>query len=392
MPEDFDPYYRWLGISLEEQPPSHYRLLGVKPFEADAEVINNAADRQMSYVRTFQMSGRGKFAEEILSEITAAKVCLLSEPQKAEYDLRLKEALDAAQLVSGRATSEDTGPMTAPPDAPVEAPPPQIAVNVSSIKPGSHRVARDQPPKRSWQRTSTIAAITVVFVLLLINGAIWAYQRFFQDREVSAKSANAGDSVTPGIPAVALAEMPAGENLLAGLDLETATVRGEWIRDLDSTDGVTIVSDRTAYATIHLAQQLSNNYMLALAIRRISGGEALAITLPVGDARCSIVLNGGRNTSSGIELLRGAKFNDSDNPTTRPGRVLATDCNVIVHCHVTPESVRVECNGQTVIDWTGSAAHFAVPHYWDTPRKDGILLGTHRSAFRIENVVIVRGD
>ena len=29
----FDPYYRWLGIPPEEQPPDHYRLLGVKVFE-----------------------------------------------------------------------------------------------------------------------------------------------------------------------------------------------------------------------------------------------------------------------------------------------------------------------------------------------------------------------
>jgi hypothetical protein len=27
---DFDPYYHWLGIAPKDQPPNHYRLLGVE--------------------------------------------------------------------------------------------------------------------------------------------------------------------------------------------------------------------------------------------------------------------------------------------------------------------------------------------------------------------------
>ena len=38
MPESFDPYHRWLGIPPREQPPNHYRLLGIDLFEADADV------------------------------------------------------------------------------------------------------------------------------------------------------------------------------------------------------------------------------------------------------------------------------------------------------------------------------------------------------------------
>ena len=32
MAESFDPYESWLGIPPEDQPPNHYRLLGLKPF------------------------------------------------------------------------------------------------------------------------------------------------------------------------------------------------------------------------------------------------------------------------------------------------------------------------------------------------------------------------
>ena len=34
-----DPYHRWLGIAPKDQPPSHYRLLGIDDFEPDPDVI-----------------------------------------------------------------------------------------------------------------------------------------------------------------------------------------------------------------------------------------------------------------------------------------------------------------------------------------------------------------
>ena len=50
----FNPYHKWLGIPLEQQPPSYYRLLGIAEYEADLDVIESAAERQMIYLRTFQ--------------------------------------------------------------------------------------------------------------------------------------------------------------------------------------------------------------------------------------------------------------------------------------------------------------------------------------------------
>ena len=55
MPSDgdsgFDPYHKWLGIPAAEQPPDHYRLLGLSRFESDPDVIDAAASRQMGYLR-----------------------------------------------------------------------------------------------------------------------------------------------------------------------------------------------------------------------------------------------------------------------------------------------------------------------------------------------------
>ncbi len=46
---EFDPYYLWLGIPPQEQPPHHYRLLAIPLYEDEAAIIEAVADRQMTY-------------------------------------------------------------------------------------------------------------------------------------------------------------------------------------------------------------------------------------------------------------------------------------------------------------------------------------------------------
>src|SRR5688572_18993677 len=96
MAESFDPYYTWLGIPTEEQPPDHYRLLGVRRFESNDEVIVNAADQRMAYLRTFQTGKRSKESQQLLNEIAAAQVCLLSREKKRAYDEGLRRKGDQA--------------------------------------------------------------------------------------------------------------------------------------------------------------------------------------------------------------------------------------------------------------------------------------------------------
>ncbi len=93
MAEKFDPYYRWLGIPPEEQPPNYYRLLGVTVFENQADVIEAAADRQMGYLRTFQTGSHASLSQRLLNEVATARVCLLSPQKRAEYDAKLRETI-----------------------------------------------------------------------------------------------------------------------------------------------------------------------------------------------------------------------------------------------------------------------------------------------------------
>ncbi len=90
MPQTFDPYHRWLGISPKHRPPDHYRLLGVEQFENDPEVIRDAAARQMAHVRSYQLGQNSELSQKILNELGVAKACLLDPAKKAQYDARLR--------------------------------------------------------------------------------------------------------------------------------------------------------------------------------------------------------------------------------------------------------------------------------------------------------------
>ncbi len=96
MAESFDPYYKWLAIPTEDQPPSHYRLLAIELGEGDAEVIANAADQRISHLRILEMGEQGSAAAALIAEIQAARDCLLDAEKRAAYDAQLNGNADTA--------------------------------------------------------------------------------------------------------------------------------------------------------------------------------------------------------------------------------------------------------------------------------------------------------
>lgn len=94
MYAEFDPYHKWLGIPRHEQPPNHYRLLGIQPFEADPEVIERAADRQMAHLRTLERGEQRLLCQRLLNEVAAAKACLFDPAKRAAYDAQVRTDQD----------------------------------------------------------------------------------------------------------------------------------------------------------------------------------------------------------------------------------------------------------------------------------------------------------
>jgi hypothetical protein len=89
----FDPYHRWLAIPRDQRPPTYYQLLGIARDETDREVIEEAALRQTSHVRTYQTGPYAQQCQTLLNEIGQAKVTLLHPQKRREYDTHLGETI-----------------------------------------------------------------------------------------------------------------------------------------------------------------------------------------------------------------------------------------------------------------------------------------------------------
>lgn len=106
MADKIDHYHVWLGIPPAQQPPNHYRLLGLELFESSADVIDASASRQTAYLHQLASGPDRKASQRILTEVAAARRCLLDEKSKQKYDAKLKEQ-------SAPAVAPDTAPPNA---------------------------------------------------------------------------------------------------------------------------------------------------------------------------------------------------------------------------------------------------------------------------------------
>ncbi len=118
MNDLFDPYYKWLGIPKHEQPPNHYRLLGVEIFEQDPDVIDSAGEQRIAFLRTLQNGRNGDASQKLLTEVSKALVCLLNSDKKRTYDAELRSQMSQGEnrLAHGDFSQRDS--VVEPPPVP----------------------------------------------------------------------------------------------------------------------------------------------------------------------------------------------------------------------------------------------------------------------------------
>lgn len=168
---DFDPYYMWLGIPPTEQPPSHYRLLGISELEANDQVIQNAADQRMAHLRTVQAGEHAKEAAQLLNEISLARVILLNPDKKQAYDqdLRARQAAAVARpLPVARAQPIPTAPapVVPIPAAPAAAEYPNF--QAADVHVSSHRRDHHKRPKSASNALAIQLLVGAVAALVLL--------------------------------------------------------------------------------------------------------------------------------------------------------------------------------------------------------------------------------
>lgn len=159
----FDPLHKWLGIPPSEQPPNHYRLLGLALFESDPEVIDAAADKQLSFLHDLTNGEHAGAAEQLSNQVSAARLCLLNEDKKRVYD----ETLQSKKEQSPPPIPESYD--LVPANETGQSPPPIASVRNESPR-GRNSRARTKLRRSYW----IYSLIPCAIALCLVAIGIWS--------------------------------------------------------------------------------------------------------------------------------------------------------------------------------------------------------------------------
>ncbi|MEQ8787932.1 MAG: hypothetical protein RIC55_16620 [Pirellulaceae bacterium] len=165
MSETFDAYYKWLAIPPEEQPPHHYRLLGLRLYEADRDVIETAADQRMAHLRKYQSGKHGSKSQVLLNEVAHAKICLMDPKKRARYDEQLRRTL-AEQAVASPSLP------AMPLDDPLADLPPDVYAPTPAA---AYYQAASATPAAAYPRWMWPVLISVACVALLSLGGLLGF-------------------------------------------------------------------------------------------------------------------------------------------------------------------------------------------------------------------------
>jgi hypothetical protein len=176
----FDPYHKWLGIPEEQQPPSHYQLLGVDPGETDPEVIAEMAIRQTSHVRTYQTGPHAEECRRLLNEIAQARRTLLDPARRRAYDQGLRRTQPVRVAAAAPPVAAAVAPATvasavAPAWALLREPPDESGFADLPV-PIRRRLGR-----RPWH-----GVLALVIVALLVAAGALAVRQVLGEAAVSA--------------------------------------------------------------------------------------------------------------------------------------------------------------------------------------------------------------
>ena len=217
MSDSFDAYYKWLGIPPEEQPPHHYRLLGIRELEDDLDVISHAADQRMAHLRSLQSGQHAQHSQRLLNEIASAMVCLLDADKKSAYDRQLQvrsqrpnKSAEAQQPPQGQPTT-----VAAIETQPAASHPELFGATSGSMR---SRVRRKRNQPTRLIATAVVAIVLFVAIFLVLN-----FVRNSDDPQGVAARPNAiGQKSTQKSSAAATNEAASGSGEDTAKDDETA--------------------------------------------------------------------------------------------------------------------------------------------------------------------------
>lgn len=452
MAQEFDPYHTWLGIPPSERPADHYRLLGVPRLEQDPDVISNAADARMAFIRTFQGGPKAAFSQQILNELAVARTTLLTEQRKSAYDQQLCEAVAAeargsAVLPVATALPQERAPAPAVAVAAVAEPLPWLAASPAAS------LRKPQRKRRPRTLPLLIAGFAVPIVLLgLVVGYVLTKggktDQVAQNpttppelpvptQGTDPKTADPESTdpespdpespepektdpektgpVTPatpandpprGTPQVERPEdkAPKGKNpaapdnqvtaqsidLLAMVETPRDVPQGEVVR---GSEGLTM-RRRGGFACAVVPFDFPASYELNLRVTP-RGGEGLLIGLPIGGRRCMLTIDGFGNeppdmkTRTALETIDGRRPHEPEYPgEPHVGKLLRPGVESQLSIRVSGDTLMLTCDGKPVLDWSGNPARLGIYGLFDHGSRRRMFVGAWAAEYEVSSLTL----
>lgn len=372
----FDPYRKWLGIPPKDQPPNHYRLLGLELFESDLDVIEGAADRQMNFVRQYQSGEHATAAAKILNELAMARLCLLKPATKKAYDKKLRAEQDA----------------TAKPGQDF----PDLAFDDMQPAPRKGpKKSRPAKPAMANQPLLIGGGIVLLFIVLLVFMIPRGRKNPPVDQPTTptgVTAASTSSSSKPATPAVSepsvspsilwtepkLMVERAGEpiDLMKSVDIARDVSQGEW----KQTSTALIAGYRSV---IHLPAKLPDDYQIQVLARRLDGDEGFTVGFMMSGHQGMAVVDGWRSTLSGL-FVDGREV--KDNATTfRSKALMNPSAQIVVTVH--PGHFHMAVDGKTITNWHGNPEQLSL--FFGLGSRESVFLTSSDSSYVVESAKLI---
>lgn len=369
MNDSFDPYYKWLGISPKDQPPNHYRLLAIELFESDPDVIEGAADQRMAHVRTFQAGQNSALSQRVLNELSAAKLCLLNQQTKADYDRELQGELQAEAPPAPLAEPQPgatPSPMADPSSLRQRTP---FAIPLASA-PSTGTLKRTAPKQPLWRRQQMILGAVGAAAILLA-----ALVYYLATGGKAGVAQGDGAHIRPNSPQTAVPTV----DLLKLIDVNRDAVQGDW----RMIEGV-LVSPDSPFSRLLLPAPSTPEYQLTIVAERVKGPCGLDVALAIDGRQVLANIDGVDGTFAGLGLIDGK--NCRDNETGRHGRLLVDGQTATFSYTVRRNGIQVALDGRQVIDWRGDPVRLSLVEGYKLPDATRLAVCEYKTVLRIRKI------
>jgi tRNA A-37 threonylcarbamoyl transferase component Bud32 len=183
---------------------------------------------------------------------------------------------------------------------------------------------------------------------------------------------------------------PGSLDLLAAVEIPRDVRGGDWRKE----NGVLVTSLQTNTATplVYLTTPgpVPSEYDLELEIeRKLPGGTGMVVGFVMTGHQATAMIDsyGGGGTRWGIENIDGESLRNDLNPTKNMGSRLPEGVKKTVRLEVRRGGVRVFCDHEKVVDWTGRPDQLSTL-FWKNDRPESLFLGS-QAVFHIHAIRLV---